>query len=176
MTDQLIGTEETLPTGFPSGEDNPALAVPPSRLEEIKARRERLRANLYVDLDLPSWQGDVAARYRVLRKAERDALQKVRFDDQTKASLAMMCKACIGLYVDDGEGNLKPILEPDGTVARFTIAAADALDVELPPEATNHDICRLLCDDNPAGIEAHANTLGAWMLNPTSPATTPAST
>lgn len=156
-----------------NGPENPAYATPVSRLEQVKARakqqRERLMANLHHDIDVPSWEGNLVARYRVLGQDVRDELKAANITDETKGAVALIAKACTGLYLRDEDGGLIPVQSGDGPVARYDRTLVDALG--LDGVTTDYDIVRVAFGgDNPSAIEAHAMELGAWMVDPRTPA------
>lgn len=100
-----------------------------SLVDRIRARREALLADLHLDMPVPSWGGDLVARFEPV---DRDALIKLseRQDAKRHGDADFLIAACKAIYAKDDDGHLIPLTEgqvPSG----FDEATAEALGLEF---------------------------------------------
>lgn len=136
-----------------------------SLIEQINARRAERLQDETLRLAIPTWDGEVMAKYRVLEIEDVEKLQRTRQmeKDKRKAKKVdsdFISKACVGVfavtgYDDDGE----PILE---RISRgFDKALAEALGktgLETSRQVIDH-----MFNGNDIAISAHALRIGNWM-------------
>lgn len=150
-----------------------------SLLKEAEKRRQERERTLF--LDVPSWDGDLIAEYRVLLKDEivklaEAALRRTRNGNRNEAAsndITVIAAACVGLYVKNPEdGERVPVEDEFGHVGYDRIAVVLGKDDEIKSRA---DAVRYLMGErtedggwteNIMAMSIHANTIGKWMRDP----------
>jgi hypothetical protein len=150
-----------------------------SLLKEAAKRRSDREHTLF--LDVPSWDGDLVAEYRVvppneLRKVAEVSMRRARnggANEPAANDVALIVSACVGLYMKNPETDERvPIEDEFGHVAYNRIATVLGKEDEIK---SNADAVRYLMaerDQNGGWVEnvmamsIHANTIGRWMRDP----------
>lgn len=138
----------------------------PSRLQQLKERRERLLdATLMVEV--PSWQGDLLGEFRVLGESERAKIerrQQQRGNDKPHLLFVdLIATACVRLHLRNEEGTPEP-LRHAGQDVRFddTLAALMGWD-DCRTEA---DIVMHCFGHNTVALRAMSERIAGWMQDP----------
>jgi hypothetical protein len=149
-----------------------------SLLKKAEERRQEREHTLF--LDVPSWDGDLIAEYRVvltddMKKIAEAALRRSRNGSGQPAAndISVIAAACVGLYIKDPEtGERVPIEDEYGHVGYDRIANVLGKQDELK---SNSDAIRYVMGErtkdggwveNITAISIHANTIGKWMRDP----------
>jgi len=150
-----------------------------SLLKEAERRRQQREHTLF--LDVPSWNGDLIAEYRVvppeeLRKVAEAALRRSRNGGRLEPAandIALISVACIGLYMKDPETDERiPIEDEHGHVGYNRIASVLGKEDEIK---SNADAVRYLMAErsenggwveNVMAMSLHANAIGRWLRDP----------
>jgi hypothetical protein len=152
-----------------------------SLLKEAEDRRQKREHTLF--LDVPSWNGDLIAEYRVvppddLRKLAEAALRKSRNgngDQLPNNDITVIAASCVGLYVKDPETDERvPVEDEYGHVKYDRIAHVLGKDDEIKssPDAVRYVMGERDKDgdggwtENIMAMSIHANTIGKWMRDP----------
>lgn len=139
-------------------------------LEQLRAKREGIRRERRIILDIPGYGGTIAARYRPLSwEVLKDIGQKAEKSKHPKKELVAhadtIARACEELYArrpEDPRRTLIPLSEVLGTDGPVTFASA-----ELPgafgfsSTSTRQAVFGLINDE--LAITAHHNELAEWM-------------
>src|SRR6188508_3338917 len=168
MMDETENTLEEVTNGKP-----PSLTI----LDDAVNRRAKREHNLF--LDVPSWDGDLIAEYRVpdpddLRKLAERVVRRARNGDQEKpgsADIDLIIAACVGLYVIDPDSGSRVAVEDSfGHVGYNRIATVLGKDDEIK---SNADAVRYLMAErgdkdgtwveNIVAMSMHANAIQRWM-------------
>lgn len=146
-----------------------------SLLQEAEQRRAKRQHHLF--LDIPTWDGDLVAEYRVVGKPElkvmaERALRRQRNgaeSDPAQNDIDLILTACVGLHAFDREtGERVPIEDEAGHVGYDRITAILGRD-EITTAA---DAVRYLMADrddeggwveNVVAISMHGDRIGRWM-------------
>lgn len=147
-----------------------------SLLQEAEKRRSEREHSLF--LDVPTWNGELIAEYRVpdpdaLRKIAEATIRRVRSsngrDEPGANDVALIAAANVGLYVKDPDsGDRVPIEDKIGHVGYDRIAAILGKE-ELQ---SNSEVIRYLMSErnddgtytqNVLAISMHANSIQRWM-------------
>lgn len=157
----------------------PEVARSESLLERAANKRKKRAKHLF--LDVPSWDSDMVAEYRVLEQKELDGIAERQArrlrggdNDSQQADLELIAMACVGLHMIDPEsGDRLPIEDDFGHVGYNRIATKLDMEEELD---SNAQVIRYLTgerseDDsgwktNPTAITMHANAIARWMRDP----------
>lgn len=143
-------------------EDQPDRAA--SLLGRIKARRDEQTANETLTLPVPTWDGELLARYRVL---ERKVLEKLNAAAKRKQGAAVngdadfLIRACVGLFVVDDDGEQVALEDESGPI-RFDSRLAAKLDV---PAETARDVVMYAFKGNDLAVGSHAAKVAQWMTD-----------
>jgi len=150
-----------------------------SLLKEAEKRRQEREHTLF--LDVPSWDGDLIAEYRVLPKEDllrlaETAIRRSRNGNRNEAGandISVIAASCVGLYVKDPETEERvPIEDELGHVGYNRIAHMLGKEDEL---RSNRDAIRYLMGErtkdggwteNIMAISIHASAIGKWMRDP----------
>jgi hypothetical protein len=130
-----------------------------SLLARIKARRETLVADETLDLPIPTWGGDLVARYRVLDRKEIETLTTRNGKPTATADLDFLIRSCVGISMRDDEGELVALIDQTGPV-RFDARLAGMLDIDA---MTARDVVQYLFRANAVAVGAHAQKIAEWM-------------
>lgn len=163
----------------PESGSAPDVARSESLLERAASKRKKRAKHLF--LDVPSWDSDMVAEYRVLEQSELDGIadrqaRRLRAgdNDSQQADLELIAMANVALHMVDPEsGGRLPIEDDHGLVGYNRIAYKLGMEDELD---TNAQVIRYLTgerseDDtgwkaNPTAITMHANKIARWMRDP----------
>ncbi|MGX9348159.1 hypothetical protein [Microbacterium sp. KNMS] len=89
-------------------------AAPSSPLAGLRAERERIEAELHLDLRVPRWEIPVYVRYRSPEQDEIKRInsnaEKAKDKDGQFAEAILLAQCCLGVFQRDENG--KPIGEP----------------------------------------------------------------
>lgn len=139
-----------------------------SQLERIKARRAERLADETVLLPIPTWQGDLVARYGVIESKElRKLMRRIEKSEGALGDNAdLLVKACRGIQLRDENDDLQEIVGPDGGPVTFDATLAEKLGIDAGSqvEVVLHVIGR-----NPLAVGAHASTVIKWMQDTSKP-------
>lgn len=147
-----------------------------SLLQEAEQRRAARPNHLF--LDIPTWDGDLVAEYKVVMKSELKvmasrALRRSRQDgeaDPAQNDLDLILSACVGLHAFDREtGERVPIEDEYGHVGydriMHTLGKADQ--VQSASEAVKYLMGDRTEDgawvENMVAISMHGDKIGRWM-------------
>jgi hypothetical protein len=132
-------------------------AGPTSILARIKADRDARSTSEHVDLPIPTWNGDLVARYVVI---ERRAVEKLADPKLAgTADLDFLIRACHGVFMRDDNGDMIALADDAGPV-RFDARLAMLLGIEA---TTGRDVVQYLFRANALAIGAHAAKVADWM-------------
>ena len=120
-------------------------AAEASVLAQIRKRREELKRDRHVDLDVPGFDGLLVARYqplayRKLREIIQRAEKQHRSDpamEELAGAADVLNNACVGVFVREN-GELTPVTYKGEPVLRFDRDCAGALG--LDEEQTARDV------------------------------------
>lgn len=151
-----------------------------SILRDAEQRRVEREHTLF--LDVPSWDGDLVAEYRVLppdrlRKLAESVMRRSRLKngDASPADndIAVIVAACVGLYVLEPEtGKRVPVEDQFGHVSYDRIALVLGKEDEIK---SNADAVRYLMaerapdggwTENIMAMSLHAQSIARWMRDP----------
>jgi hypothetical protein len=165
--------------GLPTPGESPELARGLSLLEQARKRREERESHLFVDV--PSWEGELVAEYRILNPDELDAIadnaaRKIKSGerDSVFADLDLIAKANVALYMRDPDsGDRVPLEDELGKIGFGRAAQVLGLQEELNTVVkTIKYMMGERRDDgsgwqvNPTAITMHANRIARWMRDP----------
>jgi hypothetical protein len=150
-----------------------------SLLQEAEQRRGAREHSLF--LDVPTWNGDLIAEYRVvppekLQKIAQSAVRQARNNgaevEPGLTDMLLIVTACVGLYMRDPDtGERVPIEDEFGHVRYDRIAGLLGKDdIESNREAVKY----LMSEREPDGsythnivaISVHADKISRWMRDP----------
>lgn len=134
-----------------------------SIVEQLRARRAERLADEHLDLPIPTWEGQLVARYRVVRGEEvRKLLQRASTGraDQT-ADASFLVTACEQVFAMDDEGRMVVLRRPDGMPMRYEPALGELVAGERFERAVA--LVYHLFADNDLAISSHALKLAQWM-------------
>ena len=153
--------------------DSPVALVdknPGSLLEQLRTKREAIRRERRIILDIPGYGGTIAARYRPLSwdvlkdigiKAEKSKHPK----KELIAHADTIVRACEELYArrpEDPKRTLIPLSEVLGTDAPVTFATAElAAAFGFTANSSRQAVFGLINDE--VAVTAHHNELAEWM-------------
>lgn len=127
-------------------------------LARIAAERARRLDGEHLDVDVPSWSGQLVARYGVITDDD-ELVRAVSSSGAVEQFVDFLIKACTGLYLRGETGDLDAITDDAGrTVGYEAIAEKLGLEVETTREALRH-----VFGDNVVAISAHAMQVFTWM-------------
>jgi hypothetical protein len=170
-----IRSEEEMPEVGSS----PGVARADSILDHAKKKRAERENHLF--LDVPSWDGDMVAEYRVLSGKEIDQIaeqaarrMKSKTGDPLQSDLDLIARANLGLYMVDPESGDRVPLEDDyGVVGYSRVAAKLGMEEELD---SNAKVIKYLTgerkedgsgwQENQTAVTMHANSIARWMRDP----------
>lgn len=165
--------------GLPTPGESPQLARSLSLLEQARQRRSEREAHLFVDV--PSWDGDLVAEYRILSPKELDivaenAARKIRqgAKDTIHADLDVIAKANVALHMVDPEsGDRVPLEDEHGVVGYDRAAHVLGMEEELNSVVKTIEYLMAERKDDGSGwqvnstaISMHANRIARWLRDP----------
>lgn len=163
-------TEDGAGLDIEPGADAADAAAGKSILDKISARRdERLREEV-LTLDIPSWDGELRAKYRVVDRVELEAMiRKIRQrsrqpgsgDQASDADADFLVKACVGVvaYDSDTDDTARVSDGYDKTLAEM---------LGLPTERAR-ELVVYLFKGNGIALAAHAMKVAKWMQDTSKP-------
>lgn len=132
-----------------------------SLLDRVRARRDERLADEHLDLPVPTWDGDLVARYRVVQGEvwERitKRLQSGKSDPNTDADF--LVAACSSVLLRDEDGRLQPI-EHEGREVGFDKGLASVLGLEVERA---REVVAFLVGDNPVALGLLSAKVVGWM-------------
>lgn len=145
-----------------------------------KAQKERAKRETHLFLDVPSWNGDLVAEYRIIDKKILDDMGKrnaalIRSGkfDKVKADIELILKAAVGLWVlDPKSGNRVQLTDEFGQVSYDRIALVlGRPEIESASEAVRYVMAERGNDDdswveNTVAMGLHAQSITKWMKDP----------
>lgn len=168
-TNRLEGIDESL-----------GAARSQSLLQAAEQRRSERETSLF--LDVPTWNGDLIAEYRVvepkkLRKMAEAAMRQARNNgaeiEPGANDLRLIVASCVGLYMKDPEtGERVPIEDEFGHVGYDRIAALLGKDDEIK---SNTEAVKYLTGEreedgswtyNIVAVSMHADAIAKWTRDP----------
>lgn len=148
-------------------------------LQDAAKRRQEREHTLFIDV--PSWDGDLVAEYRVLDPDELKAMAEASFRrarnngnaEPGANDIALITAANIGLYAKDPDSGERVAIEDEfGHVGYNRIAKLLGKEDELKSNADAVRYCMAERDDdggwvpNVMAMALHANAIGKWMKDP----------
>ena len=175
------------PGGLPEPGEASELARGKSLLEQARAKRSKRESHLFIDV--PSWDGDLVAEYRVLGSKELEVIaenagRRIRSGehDPVHSELDLIAKANVGLYTIDPESGDRVSLEDEhGLVGYNRIAQMLGIDNDPEIKPKVDSVVKAIkyltgerkedgepgeWQENPTAITQHANRIGRWMRDP----------
>lgn len=167
--------------GLPTPGESPELARSLSLLDRAKAKRAERETHLF--LEVPSWDGDLVAEYRVLGSKELEVIsdnvtRKIRAGeaDQIRADLEVIAKSNVALHMVDPETGDRVTLEDEGGPIGYDRVALlfnmeDQLTsvfktIQYLTGERKEDGAPGEWQENPTAISQHANRIARWMRDP----------
>lgn len=150
---------------------------PESLLEQLAAKRAEISGTREVDLPVPGYDTQpplLLIRYRLL---DGNTLTKLglkvrrqssdRWTRALNAAIDTFIAACVGIYVDLGDGVLQPLTYKGEHLTGFTTDLAEALRFanELPENPTMRNVVMGLFANNDVAITQHSFVLNRWFQN-----------
>jgi hypothetical protein len=168
-------TEEPTPTPV---EEAVAEEQPTNLLEQLAAKRQEISENREVDIPVPGYDMEpplLLIRYKLL---DGHALTQIgrrirsqgggdQFSRALNAAVDTFVAACVGMYVDLGDGQPTPLTYQGEHLKGFTIELAEALQFadKLPENATSRHVAMGLFGGNDVAITQHSFVLNRWFQN-----------
>lgn len=149
-------------SGLPEGDSQQdSLNGAGSLIDRVRARREERVADEHLDLPVPTWGGELVARFRVVDSVifERIAKRLQSGKTDTGADADFLCAACAGVFVRDDDGPLEAVL-CDGKPVAFDKGLADVLGVEVERA---REVVYYLVKDNQLALSLFAVKVINWM-------------
>jgi hypothetical protein len=166
-------------SNFPTPGEAPTIARSQSLFEQAKRRREQRESHLFIDV--PSWDGELVAEYKVLGSKELDIIAenaarkfKAGDKDTLHADLDVIAKANVALHMIDPESGDRVPLEDENGVVGFN-RAAHVLGMVGELDSVTKTIKYLMGErkedgsgwrENPTAITMHAQRIARWMRDP----------
>lgn len=144
------------PAEQPAGSDNVA-----STLGRLRAERDARLADQHLDLPVPSWNGRLVARYRLVSGDEmRRLTQRVGGGDRTVDArfLLLACEQVLMMLEDDGQ--LVGLQHDDGRPMGFDVELGALLGQSFERAAA---LLFYLFGDNEIAVSAQAFKVASWM-------------
>jgi hypothetical protein len=175
-------------------EDPPGLDVRPetsgpeelggkSLLDRVKARRDE--RDSFLTIDIPSWDGELKARYQVLHRSDIEkmvkrirARQNKNGNDATSGSdadLDFLIKACVGIVAHDNETDEEEVIA-DGYVLSLAAMLEPHDEFDNPIDITNERqlVAYLMGKgDSSIALASHSMKVARWMQDTTAPVEDP---
>lgn len=150
---------------------------PDSLLEQLAAKREEISNKKETFIPIPGYDVDpplLLAKYRLLEgpelagiadKARRET--KSRWDRGMTAGLDTILMACIGIFVDTGNGKPVPLTLNGQEITGFNddLAVALKFNDKLPEGFVHRDVLYGLFGGNEVAIAEHNFRLNRWFGN-----------
>lgn len=146
-----------------------AVAGTGSLLDQIRQRRDERVADESLVLPIPTWDGELLARYRVVdRKVIQGLARGVQkrsrrrggdADDGGEADADFLIRACVEIIAHDNE------TEVEETIAEgYNQELAEALGINPGPSPAR-GVLFYLFKDNGIAVGAHAQKVAEWMTD-----------
>lgn len=158
-----------------SGDDTPKNLV-----EQLAAKRRLIAETKETFIPITGYDQQpplLLARYRLLDGPELNRIGdkvgrevKSRWDRQIYSAVDTFVAACIGFYVDKGDGKPVPMQHAGAEITGYTVALAEALQYrDEIPDGPDHIVARAvafgLFANNDAAISEHNFMLNRWFAN-----------
>lgn len=139
-----------------------------SLLDRIKAARDEREDVLTIDI--PSWDGDLQAKYRVVHRQEIEKMvRRIRSrasgngDSGSAADVDFLINACVGIQAYDSETDVtRPLTS--GYTSELASMLGNPDGTETPKQLVAY-----LFKGNTIAIGAHAIKVARWMQDTTKP-------
>lgn len=138
-----------------------------SLLGRLKAQREERLADEHLDLPIPSWEGNLVGRYRVLRRDEMNRIwggtrpgSRQPGQRNPNSDRDFIAAACQAILARDEEGNLITLLEDSGVPMTYGEALAGQLGIDAQGA---REVIGYVFGDNELAISAHGLKIFEWM-------------
>jgi hypothetical protein len=150
---------------------------PDSLLEQLAAKRREISETRETNVPVPGYDVEpplLLIRYKLLdgqdltRIGEKIRRQsKERWVRALNAAIDTFVAACVGFYVDMGDGEPVPLTYHGEHIKGFTLELADALQFrsELPDPPSTRSIVLALFANNDVAITQHSFMLNRWFQN-----------
>lgn len=151
---------------------------PESLLEQLAAKRQEISETKEVSIPVPGYDTEpplLLIRYKLLDGSTltKMALNLRRQNNTDRwiralhASIDTFIIACVGFYVDLGDGNPEPLTYQGEHLTGFNSKLAEALQFkdELHESAGPRDVVMALFGYNDVAITQHAYLLNRWFQN-----------
>jgi hypothetical protein len=151
-------------------------AKPTNQLERLKElRRKRGEERRPLDLAIPGYEDQLIARYRVLdhdkveklKRRVRKMVQAQDDDAELKGAMDTIAAACVGMFVRQEDGSLKPMnecpsdLELGDEPIRYDERLAEVLGIDS--EGKVRTLIFQMFGEEGLIIENHFQRIDAWM-------------
>ena len=142
-----------------------------SLLDQIKANRDE-RGEDYLTLDIPTWEGDLRARYRVVDRAEVDKMiRRIRTrangapQSGSEADIDFLINACVEVIAYDRENDMEVHVSNgyDAELART---------LEQDPDNIRA-LVGYMFKFNGIALAAHGQKIARWMQDTSKPVEDP---
>lgn len=140
-----------------------------SLLDSIVSRREERMADESLTLDIPTWSGELKAKYRVVERVELEKMVRALRARQTRngvtegtmADADFLIRACIGVIAHDNETEEEQTIAPG-----YTKQLTELLGLEFERA---RDLVIYLFKGNGIAMAAHAMKVARWMQDTSRP-------
>lgn len=154
--------------------------TPENLVDQLAAKRKVISETKETFIPVPGYDQQpplLLARYRLLDGPELSRLGdkisrevKGRWERQIYASIETFIAACVGFYIDKGDGKPVPMVHDGSPVTGYTVALAEALQYrDEIPDGPDHVVARAvafgLFVNNDVAISEHAFRLNRWFSN-----------
>lgn len=152
---------------------------PDGLLEQLAAKRQEIAETKETFIPIPGYDQKpplLLANYRLLEGPELAQIgedirashrRMSRWDKQLQAAVLMFDRACVGIYVDKGDGQPVPLTWHGRPISGYTIDLAEALRFldKLPENPTHSDVIFGLFAGNDLAVSQHSFQLNRWFGN-----------
>lgn len=146
-----------------------------SILKQIAERRDKRED--YLTLDIPTWDGELRARYEILGTDEIQKMirrQRTRAAGNSKnpsigaeADADFLIKSCIGIFAYDVENDVEVEIAKGYDLSIAQILEPKDKDTGAPIEIkTERQLVMYLMGWENIVVQSHAQKVGRWMQNP----------
>lgn len=148
-----------------------------SMMSRLREQHQKLASATTIDIDLPGFNGELVAKYRLLdvthelQKIGQRVLREFSNNPGEQAlygAIDSMVMACEGLFFRNADGELSPLSEsigPEEPPIKYDTRLLEFLG--LPPEDTARGTVLALFARNEPLIVSHGQQLARWMRDTT---------
>jgi hypothetical protein len=142
-----------------------------SPLDRLRSRYRELQGPQHKDLDVPGYQGDLVARYKLIdpdvAKARGRQLAKIPAEERLLiGAIDQLIEACDSIWVRNDDGDLEP-LDPSSEIpVRYDQRLAEILGIEGSPSKPRQVVQGVFTVEgqlNRPALISHAEEVGLWM-------------